>query len=105
MAKKTSPSNKDMENPELRTHMETQKETTIQEPSASPITAEDLRERAGQPHEAAEEFLLKLRETLSKAVYTTCYGISYGVVYGGLVIGSFLPKGGIIPNNPLAIFS
>lgn len=97
MVKKTSPSSKDVEHPELRARTETQEaETAMPEPPASPMPAEGIKEGMGQPREAMEEFLPMLRETLSKAVYTTCYGISYGVVFGGLVIASLLPKESMI---------
>jgi hypothetical protein len=99
MAKKTSPSSKDVENPEFLARAETQKEeTAMQAPSASAMrtTAEGIEEEVAPSREDVGEFLPMLRETLSKAVYTTCYSISYGVVFGGLVIGSLLPKGSLI---------
>lgn len=91
MAKKTSLSSNDVEHPEPM-----KAETTTQESPASPMTSESSKEGMSQPREVVKEFLPMLRETLSQALYTTCYGISYGVVFTGLVIGSLLSKESMI---------
>ncbi|CAI8730689.1 conserved protein of unknown function [Methylococcus capsulatus] len=60
--------------------------------TAVAVAVEGLKEGASQARKAAGEFVPALARTLSKVVYTGSYGITYGLVFGGLMIGSLIPK-------------
>jgi putative methionine-R-sulfoxide reductase with GAF domain len=75
--------------------MESASETETSESTALTAVAvavEGLKEGASQARKAAGEFVPALGRTVSKIVYTGCYGITYGMVFGGLMVGSLIPK-------------
>lgn len=56
------------------------------------VAVEGLKEGASQARRAAGELLPNVGRACSKVVYTGFYGVSYGVVFSGLLIGSLIPK-------------
>lgn len=58
--------------------------------------AEALKDGASDAARAVQRFVPQGKVSLSKAAYSTCYFLSYGVAFPTLFVASMLPK-----NNPL----
>jgi hypothetical protein len=67
---------------------------TAPEKTAAPAVSlsEAIREGAGDAREAAADFIPAVGSLIHKGVYNGFYYLTYGVVFGSLVVGSLIPS-------------
>lgn len=75
---------------------ETKTDPLHQVATAMSSAAEALKDGASDAARAVQRFVPQGKVSLSKAAYSTCYFLSYGVAFPTLFVASLLPK-----NNPL----